>query len=177
MSHFSQHLKHVSRWDLNQTRRVFYNSFYHCAIQYTDLVQRWLKSKRTSNILFPKTGGTRTYGKFLKFLIKINCWTLMNEINYSQLYAVRHTIFHGNDMSTKLLSYSSFVCLIKLFHMHRYYLPDDNKINVWSSEFMTVDILSTVINVTANCKHLRLGLPGGVSNIQKLKRTRKHRRW
>lgn len=49
--------------------------------------------------------------------------------------------------------------------MYRYYLFDDNKINVWSSEFMIVDILFIVINGIVNCNYLWLGFLGGVSNI------------
>lgn len=55
--------------------------------------------------------------------------------------------------------------MIKLFYKYRYYLFDDNKKNVWSSEFMIVDILFIVINGIVNCKYLWLGFLGGVSNI------------
>lgn len=68
-------------------------------------------------------------------------------------------------MFIKFFFYLSFVSLIKLFYMYRYYLFDDNKINVWSSEFMIVDILFIVINGIVNCKYLWLGFLGGVSNI------------
>lgn len=68
-------------------------------------------------------------------------------------------------MFIKFFFYLSFVSLIKLFYMYRYYLFDDNKINVWSSKFMIVDILFIVINGIVNCKYLWLGFLGGVSNI------------
>lgn len=68
-------------------------------------------------------------------------------------------------MFIKFFFYLSFVSLIKLFYMYRYYLFDDNKKNVWSSEFMIVDILFIVINGIVNCKYLWLGFLGGVSNI------------
>lgn len=68
-------------------------------------------------------------------------------------------------MFIKFFFYLSFVCLIKLFYKYRYYLFDDNKKNVWSSEFMIVDILFIVINGIVNCKYLWLGFLGGVSNI------------